>query len=89
MSTRSNAASAFNADNIVEAERQSWAQLHGAGRDQLHSAGMGMFQWTHSRLNDGVTNTDLASTLGVSHVTAPSEEAMRLHERNCEWGDNS
>ena len=37
-------------------------------QDQLHSAGMGA-------INRYIGASDLASVIGVSHVTAPSEEA--------------
>ena len=87
MSTRSNTASAWNAENIVEAEKLSWPE-----QDQLHSAGMGAVHYMHGGREEdgGLTATDLASTLGVSHVTAPSEEAEGLLDINMEvdeWGD--
>jgi hypothetical protein len=85
MSTRSNAASAWNADNIVEAEKRSWPE-----QDQLHSAGMGMVHYIQGGEEvDGkmtpageMTATDLASLLGVSHVPEMSQEAEGLFEMN-------
>ena len=68
MSTRSNAAAAWNAEAIVELEKCSWP-----GQDQLHSAGMGMVQLMHGEEAARV-GIDLASALGVSHVAVPSQD---------------
>ena len=62
MSTRSNM-SAWNAERVVQLEKLSWPE-----QDQLHSAGMGA-------IHRYIGASDLASVIGVSHVTAPSEEA--------------
>ena len=83
MSTRSNTASAWNAEEIVELEKCSWPE-----QDHLHSAGMGMVY--HYKDQWGDDAAALASSLGVSSVTVPSEEAEGLLDINMEvdeWGD--
>eukprot|EP01046_Picozoa_sp_COSAG06_P041329 COSAG06_NODE_5117_length_3711_cov_2.387320_1_plen_168_part_00 len=91
MSTRSNTASAWDAEEIVTLEKRSWQE-----QDQLHSAGMGMIHanplyrhtiasWTGQE--GPQTVTELASRIGVSHVTAPSQEARGLLDINMEMDE--
>ena len=69
----------------MEAEKHSWPE-----QSQLHSVGMGMVHYMHGEGGEagGMTATDLASTLGMSHVPEMSQETVELHNINFNMEDS-